>query len=239
MRTHLVPGRAGAGGVAVPLLVGVGPECRQRQGERRPGQARRGRHRHVRGRGRQPQDADQDRQERRLPAGRAASGPYKVTASKDGVGSQTLSANVRQGPNNPLTFSLHRLERPVGRRQGSRGCHAGAAGAAMEAMKAGNNDEAITKFNEVIAKVPNCAECYYNIGVAQTRLQKPAEAPRPRSRRRSSSSPTRPTPTPGLANLYNAQKKFDLAAEASANAAKFSGGAAGGAAAPKPATTRA
>jgi tetratricopeptide (TPR) repeat protein len=31
-----------------------------------------------------------------------------------------------------------------------------------------------------------------------------------------------------LANLYNSQKKFDLAAEASANAAKYSGGAAGG-----------
>jgi Tfp pilus assembly protein PilF len=31
----------------------------------------------------------------------------------------------------------------------------------------------------------------------------------------------------GLANIYNAQKKFDLAADASASAAKYSGGVAG------------
>ena len=35
-----------------------------------------------------------------------SSGSYKVTASKDGVGSQTLNSNVRQGPNNPLSFTL-------------------------------------------------------------------------------------------------------------------------------------
>jgi tetratricopeptide (TPR) repeat protein len=34
----------------------------------------------------------------------------------------------------------------------------------------------------------------------------------------------------GLANIYNAQKKFDLAADASAKATQYSGGAAGGAA---------
>ena len=36
----------------------------------------------------------------------------------------------------------------------------------MEAMKAGRHDEAIAKFNEVIAKMPTCADCYYNLGVA-------------------------------------------------------------------------
>ena len=35
-----------------------------------------------------------------------SSGAYKVTASKDKVGTQTLNANVRQGPNNPMTFTL-------------------------------------------------------------------------------------------------------------------------------------
>jgi hypothetical protein len=35
-----------------------------------------------------------------------ASGPYKVTASKDGVGASESKANVRQGPNNPLSFTL-------------------------------------------------------------------------------------------------------------------------------------
>ena len=32
------------------------------------------------------------------------SGPYKVTATKEGVGTQNLTANVRQGPNDPLTL---------------------------------------------------------------------------------------------------------------------------------------
>ena len=94
-------------------------------------------------------------------------------------------------------------------------------------MKAGNNDEAIAKFNEVIAKVPNCAECYYNIGVAQTRYQKPAEA-EAAFKKAIELKPDSADAYTGLANLYNAQKKFDLAAEASANASKFSGGAAGG-----------
>ena len=105
-----------------------------------------------------------------------------------------------------------------------------AAGAALEAMKAGNHAEAITKFNEVIAKVPNCAECYYNIGVAQTRLQKPAEA-EAAFKKAIEIKPDSADAYTGLANLYNAQKKFDLAAEASANASKYStaGGGGGGA----------
>ena len=158
-----------------------------------------------------------------------SSGPYKVTAAKEGVGSQTLSANVRQGPNNPMTFSLTASSGLSAADKEAAVATQAAAGAAMEAMKAGNHAEAITKFNEVIGKVPNCAECYYNIGVAQTRLSKPAEA-EAAFKKAIELKPDSADAYTGLANLYNAQKKFDLAAEASANAAKYSGGAAGGAA---------
>ena len=158
-----------------------------------------------------------------------SSGPYKVTAAKDGVGSQTLSANVRQGPNNPMTFSLTASSGLSAADKEAAVATQAAAGAAMEAMKAGNHAEAITKFNEVIGKVPNCAECYYNIGVAQTRLSKPAEA-EAAFKKAIEIKPDSADAYTGLANLYNGQKKFDLAAEASANAAKYSGGAAGGAA---------
>ena len=158
-----------------------------------------------------------------------SSGPYKVTAAKEGVGSQTLSANVRQGPNNPMTFSLTASSGLSAADKEAAVATQAAAGAAMEAMKAGNHAEAITKFNEVIGKVPNCAECYYNIGVAQTRLSKPAEA-EAAFKKAIEIKPDSADAYTGLANLYNGQKKFDLAAEASANAAKYSGGAAGGAA---------
>jgi predicted Zn-dependent protease len=158
-----------------------------------------------------------------------SSGPYKVTAAKDGVGSQTLSANVRQGPNNPMTFSLTASSGLSAADKEAAVATQAAAGAAMEAMKAGNHAEAVTKFNEVIAKVPNCAECYYNIGVAQTRLSKPAEA-EAAFKKAIELKPDSADAYTGLANLYNGQKKFDLAAEASANAAKYSGGATGGAA---------
>jgi len=158
-----------------------------------------------------------------------SSGPYKVTAAKEGVGAQTLSANVRQGPNNPMTFSLTASSGLSAADKEAAVATQAAAGAAMEAMKAGNHAEAITKFNEVIGKVPNCAECYYNIGVAQTRLSKPAEA-EAAFKKAIEIKPDSADAYTGLANLYNGQKKFDLAAEASANAAKYSGGAAGGAA---------
>jgi tetratricopeptide (TPR) repeat protein len=156
-----------------------------------------------------------------------ASGSYKVTASKDGVGSQTLPTNVRQGPNNPMTFALSASSNMSNAEKEAAVAAQAAAGAALEAMKAGNHADAITKFNEVIAKVPNCGECYYNIGVAQTRLSKPAEA-EAAFKKAIELNPNSADAYTGLANLYNAQKKFDLAAEASAKAAQLSGGAAGG-----------
>jgi Tfp pilus assembly protein PilF len=155
------------------------------------------------------------------------SGAYKVTASKDGVGSQTLPSTVRQGPNNPLTFALSAASGMSAADKEAAVATQAAAGAALEAMKAGNHADAITKFNEVLAKVPNCAECYYNIGVAQTRLQKPAEA-EAAFKKAIELKPDSADAYTGLANLYNAQKKFDLAAEASANAAKFQTAAGGG-----------
>jgi tetratricopeptide (TPR) repeat protein len=156
-----------------------------------------------------------------------ASGAYKVTASKDGVGSQTLPTNVRQGPNNPMTFALSASSNMSNAEKEAAVAAQAAAGAALQAMKAGNHADAITKFNEVIAKVPNCGECYYNIGVAQTRLSKPAEA-EAAFKKAIELNPNSADAYTGLANLYNAQKKFDLAAEASAKAAQLSGGAAGG-----------
>ena len=157
-----------------------------------------------------------------------ASGGYSVTASKDKVGTQTLKLNVRQGPNNPLNFSLSTSSGVSSADKEAAAAVQATAGAAIEAMKAGRHDEAIAKFTEVIAKVPTCVDCYYNIGVAHAAKQQYTEA-EAAFKKAIELKPDSGEAYTGLANIYNAQKKFDLAAEASGNAAKYAGAAGGGA----------
>jgi tetratricopeptide (TPR) repeat protein len=156
-----------------------------------------------------------------------SSGAYKVTASKDKVGTQTLNANVRQGPNNPMSFTLSASSGLTAEDKKEAAATQASASAAVEAMKAGRHDEAIAKFQEVIAKVPTCADCYYNIGVSQMAKQQQAEA-EASFKKAIELKPDNGDAYTALANLYNSQKKFDLAAEASANAANYAGGGAGG-----------
>lgn len=156
-----------------------------------------------------------------------SSGSYKVTASKDGVGSQTLNSNVRQGPNNPLSFTLTASSNLSNADKEAAVALQTAAAAAMEAMKAGRHDEAIAKFNEVIAKMPTCADCYYNIGTAYVAKQDLPQA-EAAFKKMVELKPDAAEGYTGLAGVYNAQKKFDLAAEASSKAQQLSGGAAGG-----------
>jgi tetratricopeptide (TPR) repeat protein len=156
-----------------------------------------------------------------------ASGAYKVTASKDKVGTQTLNLNVRQGPNNPLNFTLSASSGISAADKEAAAAIQANAGAAVEAMKAGRHDEAIAKFNEVIAKLPTCADCYYNIGVANAAKQQYTDA-ETAFKKAIELKPDSADAYTGLANIYNAQKKFDLAAEASANASKYAGAGGGG-----------
>jgi tetratricopeptide (TPR) repeat protein len=150
-----------------------------------------------------------------------SSGAYKVTASKDKVGTQTLNANVRQGPNNPMSFTLSASSGVSAADKEAAAAIQASAGAAIEAMKAGRHDEAIAKFQEVIIKVPNCVDCYYNIGVSQMAKQQYTEA-EASFKKAIELKPDNADAYTALANLYNSQKKFDLAAEASSNAAKYS-----------------
>lgn len=155
------------------------------------------------------------------------SGGYKVTASKDGVGTQTLTSQVRQGPNTPLNFTISAASGVSAADKEAAAALQASAGAALDAMKAGRHDEAIAKFNEVVAKIPTCADCYYNLGVAYTSKQDYAQA-EASFKRVIELKPDSAEAYTGLAGLYNAQKKFDLAAEASAKASQYSGGAGGG-----------
>lgn len=107
----------------------------------------------------------------------------------------------------------------------------------VDLVTQGKDDEAIAKFQEVIASVPSCAECYSNIGTIQVRQKKfdDAEAS---YKKAIELKPDFADPYAGLATVYNAQKKADQALEASKKAAELSsgaaaaGGAAGGGSAP-------
>ena len=93
----------------------------------------------------------------------------------------------------------------------------------------GKADEAIAKFNEVLAVIPNCAECWANIGTVQSQAKKYAEA-EAAYKKAIDLKPDFSEAYNGLANVYNAEKKFDLAAEASKKAMDLiSAPAAGGA----------
>jgi Tfp pilus assembly protein PilF len=158
-----------------------------------------------------------------------ASGPWKITATKEGVGTATTSGQVTQG--RPVDVNL-KLEPP---RAG--GINAGGdpkaaaeiqalAGAASAASQAGNWDEAVTKYNELVAKVPTCAECFVQLGNAQAAKKSYPEAEAAFKQ----SLTVRETADAynGLVRIYNDQKKFDLAAEAGGKAASLSATAGGG-----------
>ena len=156
------------------------------------------------------------------------SGGYKVTASKQGIGSQTKDAQVKQGPSVIPTFTISAASAaasPEGKAETA--AINAAATAGIDALKSGKNDEAIAKFNEVIAKIPTCADCYFNIAMAYQNQQKYAEA-ETAYKKVIELKPDSADAYTGLATIYNAQKKFDLASEASAQAAKFSAPAGGG-----------
>jgi tetratricopeptide (TPR) repeat protein len=156
-------------------------------------------------------------------------GQYKITAVKDQL-SQSFNQRV----------SLDMVEVNFALKPGSNAGNmsdedrkkAAAKNAAIKTAfeegvalsNAGKNDEAIAKFNEVVAQVPKCSECYSNIGMnyAQKKDWAQAEAS---YKKAIEVDPNAADAYNGLANVYNMQKKFDLAAEASAQAMKISSAA--------------
>jgi tetratricopeptide (TPR) repeat protein len=173
-------------------------------------------------------------------------GKYTVTASK---GDQSFKQDVDvhlDMLNLDVTLSAGGAGGAGGGRAGSKEDAAKAKAKADAATKTfnegvelsntGKDAEAIAKFNEVIASIPSCAECYANIGTVQTRAKKYDEA-EAAYKKAIELKPDFADAYNGLANLYNSAKKFDLAAEASKKAMELAtaapagaAGAAGGAA---------
>ena len=160
-----------------------------------------------------------------------ASGQYNVTASKDKL-KQTLKLAVRQGQNPPMTFQLTAASGLTDEERKTQAAAGSAATEAIAAMQASNYDVAIAKFTEVVAKVPTCVECYYNLGVAHSSKQQWTEA-EAAFKKTIELKPDHGESYAGLANLYNATKRYDDAVAMSKQATELTaaGGAVGGASA--------
>jgi len=144
-------------------------------------------------------------------------GAYSITVTKEGVGTAKGNVNVRGG-RVPANFVV--------------GVSAGEGmnkvfNEGVAASAAGNFDEAIGKFNEALKTNPQCADCYYNIGVANAGkkdLDKAEEAYKKSIEVKPSADAYN-----GLASIYTGQRKLDLAAEAGKKAAELSAASPGGA----------
>ena len=96
----------------------------------------------------------------------------------------------------------------------------------VAASAAGDYVEAIAQFEIAVSIVDTCYSCYHNIGLANLELGQIDEAEVAFKQALELRADNAASYT-GLAGIYNAQRRFDEAAEMSAEAARLSGGGAG------------
>lgn len=157
-------------------------------------------------------------------------GLYTVTAEKDkmvqsfdvklGIETKDVNFSLEPGSGKPNDEAAKKEAARVAALQA-----AFAEGAAL--VNSGKPDEAIAKFNEVIAIHPKCGECYNNLGSIYSRKQDWAKAEES-YKTAIQLNPKLVDAYNGLANVYNAQKKFAEAQAISAEGAKQGGGEAVG-----------
>jgi len=166
-------------------------------------------------------------------------GSWTITASKDGVGEDKKEVRISLGAAEQIDLTL------------AKGGAAGAGGGGMtkeeaakqEAMskafnegvaltQAGKFDEAIAKFSEAKSHNPDCYACQFNIGLSYAAKKDVAKAEEA-FLAASALKPDTPEPFNQMANMFNASKQYDKAAQMAAEASKRSAGAAGGGASPE------
>ena len=155
-----------------------------------------------------------------------ASGRYNVTVTKDNL-KAVQPANVSQGTPVELTIQLTPSSGLTPEQAKEQAAMQALAAGAVEAMRAGRDDDAIRQFNEIVAKIPTCSDCYYNLGVAYAKKQQ-FDLAETSFKKAIELAPNSGDAYTGLANVYNATKRFDLAQQASAKAAELSAASGGG-----------
>jgi tetratricopeptide (TPR) repeat protein len=149
-----------------------------------------------------------------------ASGNWNVTAVS-GQLKQSLRVAVTQSENKPIAFKLTPTSAADdAARAAAAKEFTAAAQEAVAAMQASNYDLAIEKFQALTLKLNTCSDCYYNLGLAYTRKQDYAKAEE-NFKKVIEIKPDYAEAYSGLANVYNAQRKFDLAVEMSTKAASL------------------
>lgn len=149
-----------------------------------------------------------------------ASASYKITATKDKL---TASDTVRVSQGRPASTRL-----VLGAAAAAApGAEAAAVTAlrkvldeAIAASNAGKPDEAIAGFTKAVEGNPTCFACYYNIGYNYAQKKDYASA-ETNYKKAIEMKADYVDAYAGLASIYNAQRKFDEAAAASAKATEF------------------
>lgn len=155
-------------------------------------------------------------------------GSYKITAEKDKLGSTPVTVNVRVNTTAQADLVLGVASAAASKEAAEKNAQLKKVfdeGVALSS--AGKHDEAIAKFNEAIGVSASCYDCYNNIGYsyAQKKDWEKAEAAYKKS---TEIKPDDATAHSGLATVYNAERKFDLAAEEGAKATQLAGNLSGG-----------
>ena len=161
-------------------------------------------------------------------------GNYRVIAEKEKVGAQAFDVRVKLGDPTEVKFQLV----PGGAGPTKEELAKAAAikqlfEDGVTASRAGDHDVAIGKFNEAAALLPNCFDCYYNIGYAEAQKKDYAKAEEAFKKAIELKADYIEAYN-GLATVYNTQKRFEDAQAASQKAASLSAatggaGVAGGA----------
>ena len=161
-------------------------------------------------------------------------GPYTLTAIKEGVGINRAAIDLSAGQSLEHDLTLRSLEEVYRESVSEEERAALDAQAAttdafeqgLAAVRGGDLAAAVGFFQTALETTPECAECQRNLGIVQGRLgaYDDAEAA---FRAALALEPDNAESYVGLAEIYNAQRRFDDAAEASAAAARLSGGGGG------------
>ena len=158
-----------------------------------------------------------------------ASGEYNMTAVKGDL-KQTLPAEVSLGDPLDYYFQLTPTSGLTQEDVEANNRRVALSLEALAAMNEGRNADGIRMFGEILAEMPTCGDCHFNMALGYFNDQQYADA-EASFLSAIELMPDSDAAYSGLANAYTAQEKFDLAQQASAKASEL-GGAGGGVSAP-------
>ncbi len=160
-----------------------------------------------------------------------ARGPYTLTATREGVGLNRVAIDLVVGQELEQNLTLLTVEEiyrdslSADERAAfdARNVTTDAFEQGLAAARGGQLDAAVGHLRNALEATPDCAECQRNLGIVHGRMEAYAEA-ETAFRAALALDPENAETYDGLAEIYNAQRRFDDAAEASAAAARLSGG---------------